>query len=106
MKRAIHLGGTLLEFLTMLVLGLEALFISLLTVLVEGSKLCPSDVVHGLCALAVFHECHKICSLRIETLSNQHGLVGPWRLVGKRVDQFRLIELLTVLKERWKLSYP
>ena len=34
MKRAIQLGATLLEFLTMLVFGLEALFLSWLTVLV------------------------------------------------------------------------
>ena len=84
----------------MLVLGLEALFLSWLTVLVGGRELRPSNVVRGLCALAVFHECLKICSLRMETLSNQHGLAGPWRLVGKRVDQFRLIKFLTVLEER------
>ena len=29
---------------------------------------------------------------------NQHSLVGPWRLVGERVDQLRLVEFLTVLK--------
>ena len=60
MKRAIQLGGTLLAFLTMLVLGLDALFLSWLTVLIGGSKLRPSNLVCGLCLLAVFHECLKI----------------------------------------------
>ena len=53
MERAIQLGGTLMEFLTMLVLRLYSLFLSWLTVLVRGRKLCPGDVVGGLCALAV-----------------------------------------------------
>ena len=66
----------LLAFITMLVLGLDAIFLSWLTVLVGGSKLCPGDVVRGLCALTVFHEGLEICGLRIKTLSNQHGLVG------------------------------
>ena len=66
MERAIQLGGTLLAFLTMLVLGLDALFRSWLTVFVGGSKLFSSNVVRGLCAVAVFQECLKICSLRIE----------------------------------------
>ena len=60
MKKAIQLGGTLLVFLTMLVLGLDALFLSWLTVLVGSSKLRPGDVVRGLCALVVFHECFDI----------------------------------------------
>ena len=106
MKRAIQLGGTLLAFLTMLVLGLEALFLSWITVLVGGRKLRPGAVVRGLCGLAVFHKCLEICTLRIETLSNKHGLVGPWRLVGKIVGQLILVAFLTVLKERWQLSHP
>ena len=105
-KRAIQLGGTLLAFVTMLVFGLEALFLSWLTVFTGGSKLRPGDVVRGLCTLAVFHECLKICSLRIKTLSNQHGLVRPLLLAGEIFDQFRLVEFLTVLEERWKLSHP
>ena len=106
MKRAIQLGGTFLEFLTMIILRLGALFLSWLTVLVGGSKLRPGDVVRDLSALSVFHECLKICGLRIETPINQHGLVGPWRLVGERVDQFRLVGHLKVLEERWQLSHP
>ena len=106
MERAIQLGGTLLAFLTLLVLILDALFLSPLTVLVGGSKLCPSDVVRGLCALAVFHKCLQICGLRIETLINQHFLVSPRRLVGERADQLRLVKNLTVLEERWQLSHP
>ena len=51
MEISIQLGGTLLVFLTMLVLRLEALFISCPTVLVGGSKLRPGDVVRGLCEL-------------------------------------------------------
>ena len=66
MKRAIQLGGMLLVFLTMLVLGLDALFLSWITFLVGGSKLLPGDFVRGICALAVLHECLKICILRIE----------------------------------------
>ena len=83
MEIAIQLVGMLLEFLTMFVLILAVLFLSWLTVLVGGRKLRPGDVVRGLCALAVFHECLDICTLRIETLSNQHGLMGPWRLFHK-----------------------
>ena len=106
MERGIQLDGTLLAFLTILVLRLDALFLSGITVLVGGSKLRPGDVVRGLCGLAVFHEGLEICTLRIETLSNQHVLVGPWRLVGERVDQFRLVKHFTVLKERWQLRHP
>ena len=105
MEREIQLGGTLLAFLTMLVLRLDALFLSRLTVLVGGSKLCPGDVVRGLCALSLFHEGLEICTLRIETLINQNGLVGPRRLVGERVDQFRLVKHLTVLEERSPTLY-
>ena len=50
----------LLAFLTMIVLGLEALFLSWITVLVGGSKLRPGDVVCGLCALTVFHCAYSI----------------------------------------------
>ena len=78
MERAIQLGGTLLEFLTLLTLRLDALFLSRLTVLFGVRKLRPSDVVRGLCALAVFHKGLEIYTLRIETLRNQHGIVGPW----------------------------
>ena len=91
---AIQLGGTLLEFLTMLVLRLGAIFLYRLTVLVGGSKLRPGDVVLGFCALTVLYKGLNICGLRIETLSNQHGLVGPWRLVGERVDQLILVDFL------------
>ena len=106
MERAIQLGGTLLACLTMLVLRLDALCISWITVLVGGSKLRPGDVVRDLSALSVFHECLKIYTLSIETLGNHHGLVGTWRLVGKRVNQFRLVKHLNVLEERWQLSHP
>ena len=101
MERAINLGGMLDAFLTMIILSLGALFLPRLTVLVGGSELCPGDVVRGLCALTVFHKGLKICSLSIETLRNQHCLLGSWRLVGKRVDQFRLVKHLRVLEERW-----
>ena len=56
MERSIQLGGTLLAFLTMLVLRLDALVLSRLTVLIGGSKLHPGNVVRGICALAVFHK--------------------------------------------------
>ena len=105
MERAILLGGTLLAFLTMLVLRLGALFLPQLTVLVGGIKLRPDNVVRGFCALAVFHKGLDICGLRIETLRNQHCFVGPRHLVGERVDQFRLVEHLTVLEESWQLSH-
>ena len=95
-----------LAFLTMLVLRLGALFLFWLTVLAGGRKLRPGDVVRGLFALAVFHKGLEICDLRIETLRNQHCLVGPWRLVGERVDKFRLVNHLTVLEERWQLRHP
>ena len=101
MERAIHLGGTLLAFLTMIVLRLGALFLYWLAVLVGGSKLRPVEVVRCFCALAVLHKGLKIFGLRIETLRNQHFLVGSWRLVGERVDQFRIIKHLRVLEERW-----
>ena len=66
MERAIHLGGTLLSFLTMIILSLGALFLPWLAVLVGGSKLCPGDVVGGFYALAVLDKGLKICGLRIE----------------------------------------
>ena len=56
MERAIHLGVTLLVFLTMIILRLDAIFLFRLAVLVGGSKLRPGDVVRGFCALAVFHD--------------------------------------------------
>ena len=67
-KIAIYLGGTLLAFLTMIILILGALFLPWLSVLVRGRKLRPGDVVGGFCALAVLHKDLEICSLRIETL--------------------------------------
>ena len=100
MERAIQLGVTLLAFLTMLVLRLDALFLPRLTVLVRGSKLRPGDVVRGLCTLAVLHKGLEICSLRIETLKNQHCLVISWRIDVDRVDQFRLIKHFRVLEKR------
>ena len=106
MERAIHLGGTLLAFLTMIILRLGALFLPQLDVLVRGSKLCPGDVVRGFCALTVLHKGLEICGLRIETLRNQHCLVGSRSLVGERVTQFRLVNHLRVLEERWQLSHP
>ena len=92
MERAIHLGGTLLAFFTMIVFRLGALFLPRLTVLVGGSKLHHGDVFGGFCALAVLDKGLEICSLRIETLINQHCLVSSRRLVGERVNQFRLIK--------------
>ena len=74
-----------------------ALFLPWLAVLVGGNKLRPGDVVSGFCALAVLDKGLKICGLRIETLRNQHCLVSSRRLVGERVDQFRLIKHLGVL---------
>ena len=106
MERAIHLGGTLLAFLTMIILSLGALFLPRLTVIVGGSDLCPGDVVGGFCVLAVLDKGLESCSLRIKTLRNQHCLVISWRLVGERVDLFRLIKHLRVLEERWQLSHP
>ena len=105
MERAIHLGGTLLAFLTMIILRLNALFLPRLAVLVGGSKLRPGDVVGGFCALAVLDKGIDICGLRIKTLRNQHCLVSSWGLVGERVDQFILIKHLRVLEERWQLSH-
>ena len=55
MERAIQLGGTLLAFLTMLVLRFGALFLSWLTALVRGREICPGDVFCGICALSMFH---------------------------------------------------
>ena len=100
MEIAIHLCGALLAFLTMIILRLVALFLSRIAVLVGGSKLRPGNVVRGFCTLAVLHKGLDICGLRIETLRNQHCLVGPRHLVGKRVDQFRLVKHLTVFEER------
>ena len=105
MERAIHLGGTLDAFLTMIILSLGALFLPWLVVLVRGSELRPGDVVGGFCALAVLNKGLKSCCLRIKTLSNQHCLVRSWRLVGDRVGKLRLIKILRFLKERWQLSY-
>ena len=106
MERAINLGGTLDAFLTMIILSLGALFPPRLDALVGGSELRPGDVVGGFCALAVLDKGLKSCCLRIETLRNQHSLVSSRRLVGKRVDQFRLIKNLRVLKKKWQLSHP
>ena len=98
MERAIHLGGTLYAFLTMIILSLGALFLPRLAVLVGGIKLRPGDVVGGLCTLTVLNKGLDSCSIRIKTLSNQHCLVISWCLVGERVNQFRLIKNLRVLK--------
>ena len=106
MERAIHLGGTLLVFLTMIILRLGALFLPWLAVLVRGSKICPGDVVGGFCALAVLDKGLQSLCLRIKNLINQHCLVRFRRLVGKRVDQFRLFKHLRVLEERWRQSHP
>ena len=105
MERAIHLGGTLLAFLTMIILRLSALFLPRLAVFVGGRNFCPGDVVSGFCALSVLDKGLKICGVRIETLRNQHCLVSSRRLVGERVDQFRLIKNLRFLEERWQLSH-
>ena len=96
----------LLAFLTMLVFRLGAIFLSRLTVLVGGSKFFPGDGVCGFWTLTVFHKSLEICGLRIETLRNQHYLVGPRQFVGKRFDQFRLVNHWTVIEERWQLSHP
>ena len=53
MEGAIHLGGTLDAFLTVIILRLGALFSPRLAVLVGGSELSPGDIVGGFCALAV-----------------------------------------------------
>ena len=106
MERAINLGGTLDAFLTMIILSLGALFLTRLTVLVGGSKICPGDVVGGFCALSVLNKGLESCCLSIKTLSNQHCLVRYRRLVGERVGRFRLIKNLKVLEERWQLSHP
>ena len=97
MERAIHLGGTLLAFITMIVLRLGAIFLSRIAVLVGGRELCPGDFVGGFCALAVLDKGLESSGLRIKTLSNQHCLVRYRRLVGEIVDQFRLIKHLRVL---------
>ena len=65
MERAMNLGGTLLAFLTMIILRIGALFLPRLAVLVGGSKLRPGNVVGGFCALAVLDKGLKICGLRI-----------------------------------------
>ena len=106
MERAIHLGGTLDAFLTMIILSLGALFPPRLDALVGGSELRPGDVVGGFCALAVLDNGLESCCLRIKTLINQHCLVRSQSLVGERVDQFILIKNLRVLEERWQLSHP
>ena len=90
MERAIHLGRTLDAFLTTITLGLGALFPPRLDFLVGGSELSPGDVVGGFCALAVLEKGLKSLCLRIKTLINQHGLVRFRRLVGEKVDQFRI----------------
>ena len=61
MEREIHLGGTLLAFLKMIVLRLGVLFLSWLAVLIGGIKLLPGDVVRGFCALAVLQKALDIC---------------------------------------------
>ena len=106
MERAIHLGGTLDAFLTVIILSLGALFPPRLAILVGGSKLRPGNVVGGFFALSVLNKGLKSCGLRIKTLSNQHCIVRSQRLVSERVDQFRLINLFRVLEERWKLIHP
>ena len=53
MEIAIHLGGTLDAFLTMIILSLGALFPPRLAVLVGGSKIHPDDVLGGACELSV-----------------------------------------------------
>ena len=106
MERAIHLGRTLDAFLTMITLGLGAIFPPRFAFLVRGSELRPGDVVGGFCALAVLDKGLESCCLRIKTLINQHCLVRSRRLVGERVNQFILIKNLRVLEERWQLSHP
>ena len=106
MERETYLGGTLDAFLTMIIISLGALFPPRLAVLVRGRTLRSGDVVGGFCTLAVLEKGLKSCCLRIKTLINQHCLVRYWRLVRKRVDQFRLIKNLRVLEERWQLSHP
>ena len=66
MERSIHLGGTLLTFLTMIILSLGVLFLPWLDVLVGGRKLRPGDVVNSFCALAVLDKGLNICGLSIE----------------------------------------
>ena len=59
MVRAIHLGRTLEAFLTAITLGLGALFPPRLAFLVRGHELCPSNVVGGICVLAVLDKGRK-----------------------------------------------
>ena len=97
----------LLAFLTMLVFGLGALFLTLdVTVLVCGITIHPSNVLQGFFSFAVFNKCLHISGLWIETLKYEHSLVASWRLVGERVNQFRLVKFLTLLEEGWHLSHP
>ena len=63
MERAIHLGGTLLVFLTMIIHRLGALLLPRLAVLVGGRKICPGNVVSGFCALEVLDKGLEICGL-------------------------------------------
>ena len=104
-ERAIHIGGRLDAFFTAITLGLGALFPPRLDFLVGGSELRPGDVVGGFCALTVLDKGLKSSCLRIKTLISQHCLVRFRRLVGDKVDQFRLFHNLIVLEERWQLSY-
>ena len=66
MERAIHLGGALDAFLTVIILSLGAIFFPRLAVLVGGSELRPGDVVGGLCALAVLDKGLDSFCLRIK----------------------------------------
>ena len=106
MERTIHLGVTLDAFLTVIILSLGALFLPRLAILVGGSELCPGDVIGDFCALSVPDKDFESCCLRIKNPINQHCLVRSRRLVGERVNQFRLIKNLRVLEERWQLSHP
>ena len=45
----------------------------------------------------LFHESQKI---------DESELVDSWRLVGERVDQFRIINFLNLPEEVWHLSHP
>ena len=106
MERSIHLGGMLYAFLTVIILSLGALFPPRFAGLVGGSELRPGDVVGGFCALAVLDKGLESCCISIESLINQNCLVRSRRLVGERVNQFRLLKNLRVLEERWQLIHP
>ena len=105
MERAIHLGGTLLAFLTMIILTLVRFFSSARSPRLRQQTL-PNYVVSGFCTLAVLDKGLEICGIGIETLRNQHCLVSYQLLVGEIVDQLRFIKHLRVLEERWQLSHP